>query len=390
MTINGFNAALIGALAWVWTSPALAQPSPQEVAPPPPSTAVRLVEKMVAVTRLPDVYSSIMKYMQLLATPQMRLAQQQAIEAMLLPDEDAAAAKRVMDLFPLIAAAGQELEAGFSQHRAELIEDAAQMLTMAAPEEKQQKLLQLLSLKSVDKMFGVLYACLAYPPNWAVEDSQTVARFELWMQGVEDSQSRRPSSDGPAADVPPAQVSAARAILDDLMRLSRFEEAKDRVIPYLKETLIPRARWMSEIDRQKAEADIAEFERKYAGERDKGLETAAREMAAALSAEQLNELHDFLRTPTAAKVFDIIMGILDAALSINGADIDELQAFLDAEKETFAEGGFTLTPEERQALETQWQALSVKWLLTLSGSISAETRDKLIAAFVAMSMEAPR
>ncbi len=378
-----------------WAAPASAQTSPYDIQPNGQGEAVeandisvRVIEQFVAVSRLPGMYANLLKYMDLIATPELRALQQEAMGSVLTPQEDIALVQRVTSLFPLISAAGADLQTGFNENRTELIQDAAELLKLVLTEAQQEKLLAFLRLGSVRKVFDALYASVEYPASWTVQDSQAIARFERWAQTLEDSLPARKKPLGEAltaADIDPDRLNAAKALVADALRVTRFEEIRNTVTPFLKDTLLPRANWMTGIDRQNALADLNAFEGDYAALREEWLAKAPLELAAALSPEQLQELHDFIKTDTASKFFDYVFKAVQSVTAITGADIDELQAFMKAEEELFAAAD--LPPETRKAAELQLQGLGLKWLFTLSESISPQTRNKLLAEWMAMSME---
>ncbi len=368
----------------VWAAPAHAQSDQTDQN----DVSEKVVEEFIAVSQLPGLYANLLKYMDLIATPELRALQQEAMDSVLTPKEDLALAQKVMTLFPLIAAAGTDLQSGFNENRTELIRDAAELLKLILTEEQQEKLLAFLRLSSVRKLFDALYATFNYPTSWTVEDSQTIARFERWTEKLEIASTRKkPRGDMlTAADVDADRLRAAQALVADAARVTRLEEIRNMLIPFLKDTLLPRADWMSEIDRQDALAKLDEFEGDFGVLGDDWITQTPVELAATLSARQLQELHDFFKTETAAKVSDYVLKLVQSVTSITGADIDELRAFMKTEEDLFAAAD--LSPETRKAAELQLQGLGLKWLFTLSESISPQTRDKLLAAWMSISMEA--
>ncbi|GEM_PF-4129813 len=371
----------------VWQAPLYAQQG-QEPGASSEATdvSVRLVEKFVEVSRLPDLYANLLKNLNMASHVDAELVQQKEVETSSSPISELPLLQALIPHLAVINAAGADLQTGFAENRTALILDAAELVKLALSEDQRQKFLALLKLSGVRKIFDVFYALVEPPANWSEQDSKTFAKFRVLADAMKAAGSNRSSVAAFEFDEPSLEsIDVAKVILADALAVTHFADMRNSAALFLKDIALPRAELVAEKQSRDALEGITAFADMASGTHEELAESGSASLAGLLSLEQLEELHEFVKSDAMRKLSDQLQKIVNAIALISPDEADEVQAFMNDPKLLAA---LEMPPETAKLIEAQLSLLGVKWLFTLSESISPETRDKLLAAWISISMQA--
>ncbi|MBI4723712.1 MAG: hypothetical protein HY765_01435 [Rhodomicrobium sp.] len=377
MRLKSIVPALFMAFAGAFAPASLAQDKPPAEAPVNPEVkhlAQGLIEQGLQASHAADIFSDARRTLREVYIPTLRDMVQGDFPGMPAPDpKTAGTLAKLLTFMNYLRKAGDELDVALSENREAMISDAAEQIARTAKPAEIRDVQGVLQLPAVRKGFDAFYAVTKLLTGFSYEDSRTFSEFSAWVETLNFDLEHMPGTPGRA--VPSKhQIAKAQALMDDLINVSHLDEMVADVKRFMREVYAEIAP-MSEEDRQELRGEIDQWEFTYNMQKAVILAAAPSALAAALTGEQLDTLHGFLRTPAFARVFGLLRDAVKAGTAFTKEDILEAQkSFEDIEEKSKLR---ERSPGEEEKAKAEWNALAEKWQEILKNSMSPDTRSGL-------------
>jgi len=396
MRLKSVLPALVIALAGVLAAPAFTQQKPPAEAPAPgpaqekPLTqtpapvqadpqvkelARGLITSALAASHAADIFSDLRRTLKEVYIPAVRDAIQGNLPGVPAPDaKGAAAMAKLLTVMDYMRKAGDDLDAALSENREAMISAAAEQIAKTAKPVEIKDVQAIFELPAVHKTLDAVYAVTKLLTGFGYSDARTFSDFSTWANGLDlDLQQGIPGSSGNG--VPPKRkVLRAQALVTDLVAISHLDEMAADVRRFVRDVYAETAP-MPDEEREDLRDEADQFEFLYTMQKAVVIAAAPSVIAAALTDDQLENLHGFIRSPAFGKAFDLLRNAIKASTAFTKEDIVEAQkSFENLQKK--AKQNERSTAEQEKSKE-EWDALIEKWKGRLKNRISPETRQGL-------------
>jgi hypothetical protein len=376
--LSGLLIASLGALAPV----SLAQDKPPQIAEPVNPEARRLAQGLIVEalqrTHAAEIFADLRRTLREVYIPAVRDMVQGDFPGAPQPDAKAAAAMaKLLTFLDYLRKAGEELDVALAENREAMISDFADQMAKTANPPDLKEVRNILQLPATRKALDALFEMSKLVTGFSYQDSRSFADFTSWASRLNfDFSQALPGSPGgsPQAGLSKRKVAKAQAVVEDLLKVSHFDELATDIRRFARDVYAETAP-MSEEDRQQLRDEIDQYEINYTMQKALVIAIAPSVVAQGLTDDQLAILHDFIRAPAFAKAFDLVRNAVRSATAFTKDDILEAQKSLeDLEKQSkLREGG----REAQEKAKAEWDALTEKWTKVLKERISPETRAGL-------------
>ncbi len=387
MRFKVFISGLLIALAASLAGASVAQDKPpQAESPASPEVQINpevkrvaqeLIEKALHDSHAAEIFTDLRRTLSDVYIPVMRELVQGGYPG--APEADAATATalaKMLTLMDYARKAGDELDVALSENRSAMISDAATQIARNANKSEIADLKRMLDLRAVRKTLDAFYSTSKLVTGFSYEDSRTFSEFSAWANTLNlDLSQAMPGTPGSPKAVPSnKKVVKAQAFIQDFLRLSHLDEMAADAERFAREVYAETVPLSGE-ERDQLQAKISQFEFMYNMQKAVVIGVAPSVLAAALTDEQLETFHRFLRTPAFARAFDLLRDTVKTATAYTKEDILEAQKAVDDldKKAKLRER----SAEEQNKAKEDWQALIDKWTEILKNRISPETRRGL-------------
>ncbi|MGA7326495.1 MAG: hypothetical protein WBX25_18900 [Rhodomicrobium sp.] len=380
MRVKPILFALFVALPATLAPVSFAEDTPQPEAavnPRAKQLARRFIEEILSASHIATIYEDGRRTLREVYIPALRDMVQGDVPGVPAPDaKGAAALAKVLTFADYLRKAGDELDLALSENKEAMISDASEEIAKTATPVEIEDVEKLLQLPAVQKALDAFYAASKLLTGFSYNDSRTFAEFSAWAKGLNvDIQQMLPGAPGSPAAVPSKRkIARAQTLVNDLLITSHLEEMIADAKHFVRDVYAESAR-MSEEERENLREQADQWEFTYNMQKAIALAAAPSIVAAALTDEQLNTLHEFVRSPAVAKAFDLLRNAVKTGTSFTNKDISEAQnAFDELEKKSKLK---ERSSEDQAKAKADWDALIKKWTEVLKNRISPETRSGL-------------
>jgi len=380
MRLRSIVPALFIALAGSFAAAGLAQdkPAAEAQADPEVKQAARgLIEELLQASHAAEIFSDLRRTLREVYIPAFQDLVQGGTPGVPAPDANTAAAMaRLLTLMDYVRKAGDELDVALSENREAMISDAAEQIARTAKRPEIEDIRNILKLPAVRKGLDAVYAMSKLLTGFSYGDSRTFSEFSAWASRQDlDLQQALPGSPGSGLTVPSKhKIAKAQALVNDLAAISHADEIVADASRFVREVYAENAP-MPEEDRQDLRDEAEQFEFLYNMQKAVVLAATPSVVAAALSDEQLDVLHGFVRSPAFAKLFDLLRNAVKSGTAFTKDDILEAQkSFEELERQAKLH---ERSQAEQDKSKAEWDALVEKWTEVLKNRISPDTRSGL-------------
>lgn len=376
--ICGMLLATAGTIAPATVAQQEATPAQTSVNAEAKKLAQALIEDTLKAAHAAEIYADMRHTLRDIYIPAVRDIAQGDYPGMPTPNpKTAALLAKLLTFMTYLSKAGDELDAALDENHDAIVSDISEQIAKTAQVSELKDLRDFLTLPAVRKSFDALYMATKLVTGFSYEDTRSFAEFSAWMRDLNfDFSQAMPGMPGqPSAQAPSKRrLAKAGALVDDLVRLSHFDDMVDDVKRFMREVYAETAP-MSEADREALRDQIDQFEATYTMQKAMVLAMAPTLVASALTDEQLETLHGFIRSPAFAKAFDLVRNLVKAGTAFTKEDILAARRSLEAlEKKA---GSRVRDAQEQERIKDEWNALVTKWTDILKSRISPATRSGL-------------
>jgi hypothetical protein len=381
MRLKSMLSALAITLAWPAGGPGFAQdkqaaeaPAPVQADPQLKEMARGLITTALRASHAEDIFADLRRTLKDVYIPTMRDAIQGTLPGVPAPDaKSAAAMAKLLTVMDYMRKAGDDLSAALSENRDAMISDAAEQIAKSAKPAEIKDVQAVLQLPAVKKGLDAFYAISKLVTGFNYDDARKLSDFSAWARGFElDARQGLP---GVGGQVPSKRrMAKAQALMDDLISISHLDEMASDIRRFVRDVYAETAP-MSEEEREDLREEADQFEFTYNFQKAIVLAAAPSVIAAALTDEQLAQLHGLVRSPVLVKAFDLLRNAVKASTAFTKEDILEAQKSFENLQKRAEQSGRSAADQDKAKAE--WDALIDKWTGRLKNRIAPETRQGL-------------
>ncbi len=332
------------------------------------------IVELLPVSRMPDIYEDVRRTVRDVYLPVLRDAATGNMPGTPPPDAEMAdAMAKLLTFLTYALKASDEIAPALAKNRDAMISDVAALLAKHSSAAEINNARELLRKTAARKGFDTIYAASRMVTGFTYEETRSMQAFSAWANKVAAGMSfATPPGNG---NTPPrAKVAKAQALVNDILAVSRLDDMAAHMFRFAREVVL-QAVPANEEERADYKNQIDQYEFAYGMQKGMVIGIAPPMLAQAMTDEQLDRLHDFVRSPAFAKTFALLFDVVRAATAFTAQDIKEVRDFME---ETQANRGLhPRGPEEEAQAEADWEALRQKWTDKLMASLSPETREGL-------------
>jgi len=355
--------------------PAVEAPAAAPVDPAIKQAAKGLIEEALTVSHAAGIFADLRRTLREVYIPAFRDAIEGNLPGLPAPDaKSAAAMAKVLTVMDYARKAADELDAALSENREAMISDVAGQIAKTAKTAEIEDIRGILRLPAIRKCLDALNEMTKLATGFSYADTKTFSGFSAWANGLNlDLQQAMPGAPGSAIPAK-RKIAKAQALMDDLLTVSHADEMVADVRRFVREVYVETAA-MPEEDRENLRERADQFEFMYNMQKAIVLAAAPSVVAAALTDEQLSQLHEFVKSSPFGKAFDLLRNAVKSSTAFTKEDILEAQnSFKELEKRTKL---MERSQAEQDKAQAEWDALIDKWTQRLKDRISPETRSGL-------------
>jgi hypothetical protein len=373
------------AMALAFAAPAFTSAFAEDATPPQTQRPVNpeakqlaqnLIETVLRASHAAELYAELRRTLAEVYIPALRdTLEGDAPGAAQLDAKSAERLAKTLTFLTYLRRAGDELDPALSESRSAIISDVAEQIARSATPDEVNDVNAILQLPATQKGWDALQAIAKLITGFSYDDAKAFSAFSAWAQNLKLDFSQSLPGAAPGSEVPSKRkIAKAQSFIDDFFRLSHFDEIVDDVRRFVREVYLETA-LIPEDKRQELSDEVDQFEFNYNMQKAVALAVAPSVVAAALTDEQLETIHKFMRSAACTKAFDLFRNAVHAGTAFTKDDIATAQKSLeDLEKKAKAKG---LTADEQKKAQAEWDALGKKWVETLKQRLSPETRSGL-------------
>ncbi len=333
-----------------------------------------LIVELLPVSRTPEIYEDVRRTVRDVYLPVLRDAATGNMPGTPAPDAEMAdGMAKLLTFLTYALKASDEIAPVLEKNRDAMISDIAALLAKHSSTAEINNARELLRKTAARKGFDTLYAVSRLVTGFTYEETRSMQAFSAWANGAAAGMSFA-TPPGNGSTPPPAKVAKAQALVNDILAVSRLDDMAAHLFRFAREVAL-QAVPANEEEREDYKNQIDQYEFTYGMQKGMVIGIAPPMLAQALTDEQLEKLHGFVRSPAFAKTFTLFFDVVRAATAFTVQDIKEVQDFV--EETQAGRGLHPRGPEEEARAEADWEALRRKWADKLMASLSPETREGL-------------
>jgi hypothetical protein len=354
----------------------LIQPAAAESVAERETLARQLILDAGAVSHTPEIYEETRVFLRTVLVPVAKDVVSGKIPSS-LPNtpEFKALSSKLVNGAELLVKASDDVDQFIKANKDEMISDAARVLAKHFSQEELEQVRASLKLEAVRKGFDGFYMFTKFAvTGYTYEETRRAQEFMGWAENVvmgRTGAGKTPQviNPNPTAE----QKQKAEAIVKDFMRVSQVESIIDDGIQFARSVVI---KSLPPEGQAQASAGLDQVEFMYAAQKPAVLAAAPMVIAQFLKDEELEKVHNFVKTPVFAKVFKLLRDSQKTFTAINLEDVTQAKVFFEdmKKKGVLRERN----SEEKKAFEADLEAYSQKWAAKATDAIEPQTRQGLM------------
>jgi hypothetical protein len=332
-----------------------------------------IIVRALPASRMPEIYADLRRAFSELYLPALRDLLNDPDSAKRDPDTLA----KLTAMLPVIdysLRAASELDPVLAASREELIGDIAAHQAKYSSKEEIGLFSEFLDAPATRKGFNAIYALSRCLTGYDQDDIRNSKEISAWMKDWKFDAKANPFAQPDMPPPGPGKVAKAGAVVNDFLRVSRLDDMVSEIVNFMRNVLL-------EVDALKPEeaamvqAGLQQFEFYYNLGKSMAVAMAPSGLAAALTDEQLSQLHMMILSPVMAKSFNLIYTAVREGTSFTKQDITEFRQLV--EKGERASEKWQRNPELQAQMNAEWESLADRWRDRFQNSLSPDTRQGL-------------